>query len=295
MDFFGRELHAYRANLHTHTTNSDGQCSPQGIIRSYADHGYDVIAFTDHRVTNDVASYDGEGMTLLSGIELHPVHPESGTLWHLLAIGVPHGFNGKPETAEEAIAAVHAVGGVIFCAHPYWCGFDWDVVNTLQDIDGIEVYNTSTRYIGRAYDMVNWDALLSHGRRLPALAVDDTHVATRDMFYGWTMILAENREPKTLVEALRRGDFYASQGPEIKRLSWKDGVFEAEFSPCEEAILVSWMAHGHPFRVRGDGGPDITRCRFQLTEPWHCRKYFRLQLRDRNGNYAWAPPIYLDK
>ena len=64
-----------KSNLHTHTTNSDGKFSPEEIIAMYSGAGYDVLAFTDHRTTNKVSSYDGKGMTLISGIEMHPVGP----------------------------------------------------------------------------------------------------------------------------------------------------------------------------------------------------------------------------
>ena len=67
-DSKAEELTVLKANLHTHTTNSDGTFSPSEVIGFYADAGYDVLAFTDHRTTNRVSEYDAEGMTLLSGI-----------------------------------------------------------------------------------------------------------------------------------------------------------------------------------------------------------------------------------
>ena len=49
-----------KANLHTHTRNSDGKYTPEEIIEMYHGAGYDVIAFTDHRTTNKISSYDGK-------------------------------------------------------------------------------------------------------------------------------------------------------------------------------------------------------------------------------------------
>ena len=91
-DSKAEELTVLKANLHTHTTNSDGTFSPSEVIGFYADAGYDVLAFTDHRTTNHVSEYDAEGMTLLSGIELHPAGPR-GIPWHILAIGIPENFS----------------------------------------------------------------------------------------------------------------------------------------------------------------------------------------------------------
>lgn len=40
----------YKANLHCHTTLSDGKLTPEEIKEAYKSRGYQVVAFTDHRV-----------------------------------------------------------------------------------------------------------------------------------------------------------------------------------------------------------------------------------------------------
>ncbi|MBS1370591.1 MAG: CehA/McbA family metallohydrolase [Lentisphaeria bacterium] len=294
MDFYGVEYRVFKANLHTHSTVSDGRFGPQEVIRLYADHGYDALAFTDHRRTNPVGSYDARGMALLSGIELHPAGPR-GVPWHLLAIGVPEGFPGEFASGQEAVDAVNAAGGAVFAAHPYWSGFTSAEIMSLIGLAGIEVYNTSTRYIGKAYNMQLWDEILDAGRRCPAIAVDDMHRCC-DLFRGWTMIAAEEGAPGALLDALKAGRFYASQGPEIHTLSLRGNVFEAEFSPCVEAILVAPGSRGFCGAVPDADGPgspekEVTGVRFELgdTEP----RYVRLQIRDRAGRHAWSCPVGL--
>ena len=49
MNYYGRELNEYKASLHTHSTTSDGRMAPSQVIQVYADAGYDVLAFTDHK------------------------------------------------------------------------------------------------------------------------------------------------------------------------------------------------------------------------------------------------------
>ena len=289
MDVYGRRLHSYKANLHTHSTLSDGEFPPQEVIRLYREHGYSVLAFTDHRKTNPVSGYDGSGLTLLSGIELHPNGPR-GIRWHLLALGVPESFPGEFESGQQAVDAVNAAGGIVFAAHPYWCGFTSAEVMTLSGVCGTEVYNTSTRYIGKAYNMQLWDEILDAGKRCTALAVDDMH-RTSDLFRGWTMICAENNTPQALLTALKAGDFYASQGPEFHRLSYQDGIFEAEFTPCTEAILLTAQSRGYCGRVPDSSGAETTALRVDLRDR-PPQRYLRCQLRDRNGNYAWSMPLY---
>ena len=85
------ERQVFKAALHTHTVNSDGQFSPEQVIDMYKSIGYDAIVFSDHKFVNKVSEYDGRGMTLVSGVELHPAGPR-GVDWHILAIGVPEDF-----------------------------------------------------------------------------------------------------------------------------------------------------------------------------------------------------------
>ena len=39
----------YKANLHCHTTLSDGEFTPQQVKEAYMAQGYSIVAFTDHR------------------------------------------------------------------------------------------------------------------------------------------------------------------------------------------------------------------------------------------------------
>ena len=39
----------YKANLHCHTVLSDGSLTAEEVKKAYMEHGYSIIAFTDHR------------------------------------------------------------------------------------------------------------------------------------------------------------------------------------------------------------------------------------------------------
>ena len=297
IDFYGRKLGVYKANLHTHSTVSDGKYSPQEIISLYAQKGYDVLAMTDHGRFNPVETYDACGMTLISGIELHPWGP-GFKRWHLLALGVREGdVSGETEKSEpqDVINGVVNAGGIVFAAHPYWCGFAHEHVEALENICGIEVWNTSCRYIGKEYNMQIWDETLMNGRHYTALAVDDTHQDS-DMFYGWTMICAPDNSAESLLNALKNGSFYSTMGPEFTRLNWENGVLEAEFSPCAEVTVLSNSAYGWSIRRAEEQGELATSLRLELPrvlEHPESYKYLRIQLRDKDGKYAWSMPVIL--
>lgn len=282
-----------KANLHTHTRNSDGKYTPEEIIEMYHGAGYDVIAFTDHRTTNKISSYDGKGMTLLSGIELHPVGPRN-IPWHILAVGVPEDFpHTHPATGQEAVDRAVESGAAVFCAHPYWCGFTPEEVMSLRNILGIEVYNTSTRYIGKDLNMYCWDACLDAGKEYTAIAVDDIH-SLHDFCGGWTMICPENNTPEEIIKALKRGYFYSTQGPEFTKITVRDSYLEAEFTPCTAAILVGRGCGGRALSIENPDGPgtfsEVSRISVHLKD---CpARTFRIQLRDAQGRYAWSNPIH---
>ena len=307
IDFYGKKLNTYRANLHTHSTRSDGKFAPDEVMKLYSEAGYDVMCMTDHMRTSCIGEIDPHGMLLLPGVELHP---SGGRIRrsHLLAVNAPEDFDISvarlSETGEnfmqQTVDAVNAAGGLCYFAHPYWCGFRSEEVAALHGLAGIEVYNTSTRYIGREYNMQLWDELCDMGLRLPALAVDDVH-RPRDLFGGWTEICCEERTRECVVDALRNGNYYSTQGPRFKRLSFVDGVFEAEFTPVVSAIGLSNQCRGFCAGVpnfTGDGSaPEITSCRFDTREINSSKKtyincdYLRCQIVDAEGRHAWSNPI----
>ena len=297
MNFFGQELNEYKASLHTHSTTSDGRMEPDKVIQVYADAGYDVLAFTDHRKANPVSTYNSRGMTLISGMELHPEGPR-GIMWHILGLGVPEDFiYPEPATGQDAVDAVAAVGGISFCAHPYWCGLSSTDVAQLKGIQGIEVYNTSTRYIGKAYNMQCWDELLNAGFHYNALAVDDMHWE-HDLFKGFTVILAADKSRESIMDALRKGAFYASQGPRFSRITLENGMLTADFTPVLNAIGMMRNSRAHCQNIVDAMGPgsenqEVTHMEIPISRFADKTDFIRIQLQDTAGRYAWSNPIYI--
>ncbi len=288
MNFYGKQIKPLKANLHTHSTVSDGIFPLGELVRRYRDAGYDVLAFTDHGKTSQVSRLDGNGMTLLSGIELHPLGPR-GIRWHLLALGIPENFSDCSGQSPQAVVnMVNRAGGICFAAHPYWCGQTAAEVMSLDEIAGIEVYNTSTRYIGKEYNMQLWDETLDAGKNYSALAVDDVHRET-ELFRGWSMLACEPTQEKILA-ALREGGFYSTEGPEFTSLTFEKGIFQAEFTPCQKAIIITNKCGGFGLFNEANGGEDITTISFD-TAKLSKGSYLRCQICDGNGRFAWSNPI----
>ncbi len=49
MRLFSDSVPFFRANFHTHTTESDGRATPEEAMKQYREAGYDILALTDHR------------------------------------------------------------------------------------------------------------------------------------------------------------------------------------------------------------------------------------------------------
>ncbi|MBQ3151736.1 MAG: CehA/McbA family metallohydrolase [Clostridia bacterium] len=60
----------YKANLHCHSTVSDGKCTPQELKTAYRKEGYSIIAFTDHNVMIPHHDLSDDNFLALTGYEI---------------------------------------------------------------------------------------------------------------------------------------------------------------------------------------------------------------------------------
>lgn len=59
----------YKANLHCHSTISDGELSPAELKEAYMAHGYSIIAYTDHNILLSHDELTDENFLALHGYE----------------------------------------------------------------------------------------------------------------------------------------------------------------------------------------------------------------------------------
>lgn len=308
MDIFNLKKKHFKVNLHTHTTNSDGKFAPEQIIDLYRKNGYDAIALTDHYKTNSISKLQRADITVMSGIEMHPVD-NNGLRLHLLCLGVPEDFTDKSKLKpQKCIDSAVKAGGICIVAHPYWTGMRSSDILKLKNISAIEVFNTSTRYIGKQFNMVHWDEILDSGWKIPAIAVDDTH-RPRDFFQGWTVVCAKDKSQKSLVEAIKAGFSYSTMGPEFKKIDWNSKTRElaVECSPAVEIIIFLNKSGGLCVNVPGINAEftksrkldfkteEMSSFKVKLPLPEAGFKYARCQIKDSSGHYAWTNPVYIDK
>ncbi|MEF8940678.1 MAG: PHP domain-containing protein [Salinivenus sp.] len=95
------------ADLHTHTSRSDGMLSPSDLVEKAADRGLCVLSVTDHDTVAGVEAATHaaaeEGLTLLPGVELSVTL--NGSELHLLAYAFDPSHAGLQSYLREMQAA----------------------------------------------------------------------------------------------------------------------------------------------------------------------------------------------
>lgn len=277
----------YKASLHNHTTTSDGQVSPAEQVADYRRAGYDILAITDHGLTNDVCGLSDQKMLVISGMEYHPECRTSRIPFHLVALNVPHGFSFTDvKEANKCIAKVKAAGGESILAHPHWCGHRYETFKHLKGLAGMEVYNSTCDRMGRPSSENEWDSILDEGIMLPAVGVDDTHYHY-DRFECWTWFKMPSLSVANFLKALGGGACYASCGPKIHDFRIKDGKVRLRCSPVAKIHFVSAPALG--VRRCAEEGKSITTYSMDVPD-W---PYIRATVTDSAGRKAWVNPLAL--
>lgn len=281
----------YKTALHVHTTTSDGDVDVPTRIKQYRDKGFDVVAITDHRKTNDLSGFSSRKFLALSGIEFHPETYSGAPIHHFLGLGLPHPYSYNNNlSAQEMIDDIKSKGAKVFYAHPYWTGHTFVEMTEVSGYLGVEVFNQSCVGSNSANGHVHWDQMLNNGHVLSGLATDDVHRSS-EVGKAWTMIKATELNESSILEALENGSFYATKGPEIKDYQMdEDMTIKIKCSPVKKiAFRISGAGNGKVFRA--EDGKDL------LTAEWDLSKkkpqWVRCEVTDKDGNTAWTNPIFM--
>lgn len=292
---FARLGRFWKGNIHTHSTRSDGARTPEQVCATYREAGYDFLALTDHFWAKygfpivDTRPHRTAGFTTLLGAELHAPETALGEIWHLLAVGLPLDFAPTPpeETGPQLAARAMAAGAFLAIPHPGWYGLTAADANTIEGAHAVEVYNhTSQLRTERGDGVYLADQLLAEGRRINLIAVDDAHFKSPDAFGGWLMVKSAHNEPEPLLEALKAGAFYATQGPLIHDIAWEENAVEVTCSPALSVMVV-----GRGSKAEQSVELGQTRARLSIA---HLKPggYARVVVADAQGRRAWSNPVY---
>ena len=255
----------FKAALHVHTTSSDGDVDVAKRLKQYRDIGFDVVAITDHRTTNDLSGFSDRKFLALSGIEFHPETYSGAPTHHFLGYGLPHPYAyDKSLSAQAMIDDIKSKGAKVFYAHPYWTGHTYVEMTEVSGYLGLEVYNQVCQGISDSGNArVYWDQMLNKGHVLTGLANDDLHKSS-DIGKAWTMIKAAELDDKSILEALENGCFYASQGPEINDFQMSHDLrIKVECSSVEKILFRGGDGHGKV--ITAENGEDLRNAEWDIS------------------------------
>ncbi|MBQ8207444.1 MAG: hypothetical protein IJZ89_01765 [Clostridia bacterium] len=263
----------YKANLHVHTTVSDGRMTPEEVKKIYKDNGYSVLAITDHQIMLPHPELDDEDFITITSVEVaknmgdynflpsthfnvyakdqkaevFPFFDPEG-FWRAIKHTMDYRtetminyeakhFGYGPEELNRVIAECNKQGFLVCFNHPKGSLQNYRDYGGLKGLWGMECYNTGAAQEGYEDDMDPIDDLLTEGqRKVFPIASDDAH-GEGSCCGGWVMIKAEALEYSKIMEALEVGDFYASTGIEIKELYIDNGILHIETDGVDEIVL----------------------------------------------------------
>ena len=215
IDLLPRGGQFYKANLHTHSTVSDGKLTPAEMKELYKKHGYSVLAYTDHELMVPHPELTDKAFVALTGFEFMINTPTPDLPYqdyrdcHLCFIAidpettkqpcyhrtlyVPYhtenralldydedepDFWREPTAAciNEAIRRAREKGFYIIYNHPVWSDEGPEIYLNYHGMHAMEMVNYSSVVGGyEEYNPLVYDAMLKNGERIFCVATDDNH------------------------------------------------------------------------------------------------------------------------
>ena len=102
---------------------------------------------------------------------------------------------------------------------------------------------------------------------------------------GWIMVRAEANHPANLLQAMKAGLFYSSQGPAIEDMHREGNELVVRCSPASEIILL-----GRGSRAVLAAGDGLREARLPLAP--FVGDWCRLVVSDASRRRAWSNPLW---
>jgi hypothetical protein len=295
-----------KGNTHTHTLESDGDSPPDVVARWYRSHGYNFLVISDHNVFVDpktLASLMDSTFLLIPGEELtssfqqKPVHVNGLNLPGLVQ---PRTDSTLVGTIQKNVDAVREVQGVPHINHPnFGWSFDHHTLAQVKNDKLFEIFNghplVHNHGGGGAPGLEEiWDHLLTGGKRIYGIAVDDAHHFTGEFAAnrsnpgrGWIVVRADRLDAHEIMHRLEAGEFYASTGPELERITITPKRLEVAVRPRGNFKYTTEFI-GPAGRVLA-----VSTLNPAVYELGIATGYVRARVTDSNGDHAWVQPVFI--
>jgi hypothetical protein len=305
---FAQDLFWFKGNTHCHTTHSDGDASPERVVKWYKDHSYNFLVITDHNVLTEIKLLDldkSDDFLLISGEEISDNF--EGAPIHLNALNItetiePQHGKSKVETLQNNIDAIIRAGGVATINHPNWRWAFSDVeMSLLKNVKLFELYNFSYNCnnfgAGGHPGMEEvWDRMLSQGVLMYGIATDDAHdykgefsTKKSNPGTGWIMARASELTPGAILTALLEGEFYSTVGVLLQDIVVTDKSYTVVIKQ-EDDMKYTTQFIGKDGHILKEVFGDSAEYPFQGDE-----LYIRARIFASSGEFACTQPVFLKK
>ncbi len=298
----------YKGNIHTHTTESDGDAEPEKVVGWYRRHGYDFLVLSDH---NHLTLFEyGEGRRrfrrplMIPGEEVSANIKNGDVPIHLNGVGIsrvvePIDAGEVVPTIQANVNAIRQAGGIPSINHPnYKWAFDHTHLQQVEGLGLLEVFNghPAANVYGAPGKFTTeeiWDGVLSAGRVVFGVATDDSHnyhdftPQKSNPGRGWVCVRAETFTRNAIVNGLAMGDFYASTGVTLLEVETAAERVSVEIDPEPGRIYAT--------RFTGKGGKLLSESvgLAAAYEPSGSEGYVRATVVSSSNTKAWTQPVFL--
>src|SRR5262245_5269118 len=305
-------LRWFKGNTHTHTINSDGDSTPDEVVRWYREHGYNFLVLSDHNYLTEIDGLNAvfgaankfiviKGEEVSDKFQEKPIHLNGLNIKQVVE---PQRGDSVSSVIQNNVNAIRRVDGVPHVNHP---NFHWAIgANDLKSVKNLrlfEMYNGHPQVNnlgggGMPGLEAMWDDILSAGMVLYGIAVDDAHYfktpgdkTKATPGHGWVMVRAANLSAAEILRALEQGDFYASTGVTLR--DYSAGRDEIKIDIDEDTQSRSKYAVqfiGRWGKVLKEVTTNPAVYTFNGDE-----FYVRAKVIESNGKVAWTQPVFLNK
>jgi predicted metal-dependent phosphoesterase TrpH len=294
-----------KGNTHTHTTNSDGDTSPEEVARWYKSRKYDFLVLSDHNVfTNPatLASLMDSTFLLIPGEEVTTSFQKAAV--HVNALDISRVIAAPRDstllgTVQKTVDAIRADRAVPHINHPnFLWSLDTATLFRVKNDRLLEIFNghPTVHNIGGGdwpSMEVAWDAILTRGKKIYGIAVDDAHhfqgefaKSRANPGRGWVAVRARALEAREIVTALDEGRFYASTGPVVAEIAVTPTALSLTITRTGDFKYTTQFigANGHILATDKSLTPS-----YRLTGS---ETYVRVRVVDSSGATAWLQPVF---
>jgi hypothetical protein len=186
---------------------------------------------------------------------------------------------------QAVIEHVNKVGGVSIAAHPAWSLNTPEFLASLDGVEISEVYNTMSDepFNGpRGNSESLLDVAAANGKYFRLVAADDSHRYQGEQCVSYIMVQAPELSVPAILEGLRAGRFYATQGPAFHNITIENGMITVETSPVSR---ISFCSNLYWVDDRCRSGRGLTREIYRIRPN---ERFIRIQVTDEDGKKAWS-------